>query len=244
MNHLRTFFQRTRKALALHSLTTPMAIIIGACILGGSHIVYGLVAANGTSTPTTYFAGKPIDKTEHVEGTAKNDVYIVEYSDPECPFCISLHPTMKQLRAEFKDKVAFVYRHFPLTQIHPHAFDESKAIYCASKFGGTAGYYTYIDAVYGYKVANQTSQLPATGKEDLARNQGIDVATFNQCMQSEEANTAINASLSDGVQAGVEGTPSTFILRQTRKGYEIVAMIDGARQYDYFKAAVEEALAR
>lgn len=244
MNTVRTFFHRLRHTISRIRLTTPVAIILAALILGGSHIVYGLVVSGTQQKQVSYFAGKPIDTADHIEGNAKNGVYIVEYSDPECPYCISLHPTMKQLRTEYESKVAFVYRYFPLTQIHPHAFDESKAIACAASIKGTQGFYQYIDTLYGYKIGNQTTQLPENGKEDIAKNIGIEKTQFDACMKDKATDMTIDSSVNDGVQAGVEGTPSTFILKETRKGYEVVAMIDGARPYDYFKAAIDEALSR
>jgi protein-disulfide isomerase len=189
------------------------------------------------------FAGKPLDDKDHIEGNAKSDIIVVEYSDPECPFCVQLHPTLKQIRNEYESKVAFVYRYFPLTQIHPHSYDESKAIACAATIGGTKKFYEYIDALFGYKSAQQTTQLPATGKEDIAANVGLDRAAFLTCEKDQATSATIDASLSDGVQAGVQGTPTSYVLQKTSKGYKIIATIDGARPYEYIKAAVDQALA-
>lgn len=169
---------------------------------------------------------------------------IVEYSDPECPYCVTLHPTMKQIRTAYEDRVAFVYRHFPLTQIHFNAFDESKAIACAGTLGGAKTFYEYVDGLYGYKVVNKTTTLPITGKGDIAKNIGLDMKAFNLCLENDETALVVNTAINDGVQAGVQGTPSSFVLLKTRKGYEVVAMIDGARSYEYIQAAIEEALSR
>ncbi len=234
-----------RHKLAAFKLTTPIAIIIAACILAGSHIAYGFIIKNTvTKVESSLFTGKPIDDKDHIEGNADSKVVIVEYSDPECPYCVTLHPTLKQVRTDYKDKIAFVYRHFPLTQIHPNAFNESKAIACAGTLNGTKGFYSYIDALYGYKLSNQTTQLPATGITDIAKNGGLNPATFAACMQAEDTALTIDTSVNDGVQAGVEGTPSSFVLVKTKKGLEVVAMLDGARPYEYIQAAIEEALSR
>lgn len=226
--------------------TTPVAVIVGALIIGGSILGYGFIMRDGTSSAkVTMFGGKAIDHTtEMSEGNLKSKVLIVEYSDPECPYCITVYPTMKQLRSQYADKVAFVYRHFPLTQIHPHAFDESKAIECAKTLGGGKKALEYMDALYGYKASKQTTELVATGKEDLAKNTGFDVTSFSACMSNPTSADEITNSINDGIAAGVQGTPSSFVLVKTRKGYEVVAMIDGARPLAYFKAAIDEALAR
>lgn len=241
------FTKRITAGVKAVAVSTPLAIITAAIILGASHVAYAYVTKDGTSTPsapTTLFTGKPIDDKDHIEGNAKSDVIVVEYSDPECPYCISLHPAMKQLRNEYEDRIAFVYRYFPLTQIHPHSFEESKAIACAATLGGTKAFYEYIDNIYGYKVANKTNELPATGKEDIATNIGLKKEAFNACMKNSDTDLTINASINDGVQAGVQGTPSTFILKKTKQGYEVTTMVDGARPYEFIKAAIDQALAK
>jgi protein-disulfide isomerase len=227
------------------TLTTPTAIILGSIIIALGLIGYGFVI-QGNSQPGTVtpFTGKPIDEKDFVEGGKDSKVVIIEYSDPECPFCVQAHPTLKKIRTDYEGKVAFVYRHFPLSQIHPHAIDESKAIFCAGKVGGTKTFYTYLDALFGYKVTNQTTQLTATGKEDIARNVGLDVNQFSECLKSTESDEVVSSSTNDGIAAGVQGTPSTFILLKTKSGYQVVSMVDGARPENYFKAVIDEALAR
>lgn len=223
-------------------LSTPVAILLGALFLGISHMGYGFIVAGQETVPTAYFSGRAISNTDYVEGNVKEDVYVVEYSDPECPFCIGYYPNLKKIRDEYTDRVAFVYRHFPLTQIHPHAFDESKALACAGTLGGTPKFYEYMDKLYSYKAGNEDTQLPPNGKEELAKGVGLDSAAFTSCMKDETTSSFINDSISDGVQAGVEGTPTTFILKKTWKGLEVVATIIGARDYAYTKAAIEQAL--
>lgn len=238
MSKIRAFFSSFK-------LTTPTAIIISAVILSGSHIVYGYIVANGTpASQTTLFAGKAVDESDFVEGNADSKIVVIEYSDPECPFCVTLHPNLKRIRNEYASKIAFVYRHFPLTQIHPNAFDESKAIACAGSLGGTPKFYEYVDKLYGFKSENQTTQLPTNGKEEIAGHIGLDIEDFKNCVATDAAASAVDISINAGVQAGVQGTPATFVLEKTRKGYEIIAMIDGARPYEYIKAAIDQALAQ
>jgi protein-disulfide isomerase len=137
------------------TLTTPIAIIIGAIIISLGLMGYGLITKGSTPTsPSTMFKGKTIEKSDYVEGKENSKVVVIEYSDPECPYCISLSPTMKQLRTEYSDKVAFVYRHFPLSN-HANAFGESKAIECAGILGGSQKYFAYIDALFEYKNSKQ-----------------------------------------------------------------------------------------
>jgi protein-disulfide isomerase len=243
---LTTFFARITKKVTHNTLTTPQAIIVGAIIIAFGMMGYGYITTKNTTggAVVNYFTGKPVDSSDYVEGDKDADVFVIEYSDPECPFCVQLFPTMKQLRTKYADRVGFVYRHFPLTEIHPHAFDESKAIACAGVLGGEKKFYEYMDALYGYKISNRTTQLPKTGKEDIARGIGLSVTDFTQCLQNQKVADVIGASINDGAGAGVQGTPATFVVKKSRRGYEVVAAIDGARGKEYFEAALEQALDR
>jgi len=234
--------KHTRKSF---TLTTPMAIILGAIIIAGGLMGYGFITSgNNNVVPKQLFKGKAISSSDFVEGKTNAKVFIVEYSDPQCPYCAQLYGTMKQLRTEYDTKAAFVYRHFPLTQIHKNAFDESRAIACAGQLGGKEKFYAYIDTLYGYESSKQSTDIPATGKEDFARSIGLDMTAFSTCMKDNQTAQLINDSIADGVAAGVQGTPSTFILVKTKKGYEQINMVDGARPIDFFKTAIDEALAR
>lgn len=241
MSKIQSLFSAIQHSI---KLTTPAAVIVGAILISLSHIAYGFIISGQTRPSSAYFTGRSVGASDFIEGSEREGVYVIEYSDPECPFCVTYYPTLKRVREEYKEKVAFVYRHFPLTEIHPNAFDESKAIICAGTVGGPAKFYEYMDRLYAYKAgANQTT-LPARGIEDIAKGTGLDAQAFDSCMKDKRTSEAVNASMSDGVQAGVEGTPTTFVLKKTRKGYEIVSAIVGARTYEFTKAAIEQALSK
>ena len=225
-------------------LTTPVAIILAAIILGSSHVVYGLLGNSGSDSSVVLFKGRTIDTTDLAIGNTKSDVVVLEYADTECYYCGQLHPTITQIKEEYKEKVGFVYRYFPLTEIHPQAFNEAKAIYCVGKTLGADKREDYINEIFTYKLAKKNMVLPEGGKESLAKNVGVNETQFKACMSEQATADAISTSREDGIGAGVEGTPATFVLVKTRKGYEVVSKIDGARPYEYVKAAIEEALSR
>lgn len=226
-------------------ITTPVAIILAALLISVSHIAYALIVSKtGPAKKLELFKGRPISATDLAVGKTNSDVVIVEYSDTECPFCAQFNPTMKKLQEEYKSKVSFVYRYFPLTQIHPNAFDEARAAYCVGTIAGAEKRRSYIDEMFAYKTSKQNMTLPKGGRESLAKNIGIDEKAFSACMQSTNSGDAVNADLQDGITSGVEGTPATFILIKNKNSYEVVSLISGARPYEYFKAVVEEALAR
>jgi protein-disulfide isomerase len=224
-------------------LTTPIAIIIAAIILGVAHIGYGVVSRGSVAdTLTSYFAGSPITVDDFPTGNVKSDVIVLEYSDTECPFCARVHPTMTKIQAEYSDKVSFVYRHFPLTQIHPNAFSEAQAIECVGEQLGAAKRRDYINQLFLYKIGNSSMTLPKNGKEELAKNIGANVEKLSACIKAQASSDKVANSIQDGVVAGVTGTPATFVLRKDGDDYEVIALIEGAREYEYFKAVIDEAL--
>lgn len=226
-------------------LTTPVAIILAAVLISVSHIAYALIVSkSGNTEKLEVFKGRPIDKTDLAIGKTNSDVVVVEYSDTECPFCAQLHPSMKKLQDEYGSKVSFVYRYFPLTQIHQDAYDEARAVYCVGKIAGAQKRMDYIDEMFTYKISKQNMVLPKGGRESLAKNIGIDGKAFDTCMQGSDAGDAVNAGTQDGIAAGVEGTPATFVLVKDGDTYEVVSLVSGARPYEYFKAVIEEALSR
>ena len=92
---------------------------------------------------------RAVTADDHILGdinTAK--LVIVEYSDLECPFCKAFHSTMHQVMDENKGEIAWVYRHFPLTQIHPKAMQAALASECAWDQGGNEAFWKYADKVF------------------------------------------------------------------------------------------------
>lgn len=78
---------------------------------------------------------RAVSDEDHILGAKNATITIVEYSDLECPFCRRFHPTMQQVLKEYDGKVRWVYRHFPLTQIHPSAQAMALASECAAEQG-------------------------------------------------------------------------------------------------------------
>lgn len=229
---------------------------------GTSAKAVDIVAVPSPQAPTapavvvSTFKGRAIDATDYVEGDKDSKIVVMEYSDPECPFCIRYHPTMKQIRTEYKGKIAFIYRHYPLTQIHPQALDLAKTLACAGKVGGTTKYYDYLTAYFdnridAWKKAGENANLPAfsaTGKEDIAKLVNLDVSAFNSCVKNNDTEKIVQDSITDGNtidaqgQPLVNGVPATFILKKTDTGYDVVAKIPGAYPYEAVKAAIDQAL--
>jgi protein-disulfide isomerase len=111
------------------------------------------------------FKGKSITSTDLQESGAPTNVYIVEYSDAECPYCIGLHDTMKKIRTDNAGKISFIYKNFPLPpSLHKHAQKEAEMIACAGKLGGAKAMYGFIDASFDWKIKNNVGYMTLDSK--------------------------------------------------------------------------------
>jgi len=97
---------------------------------------------NGQTKPIELVA---VSQQDHITGNANAPVTIIEYSDLECPFCKRFYPTTQQVLKDYQGKVRLVYRHFPLTQIHPYAQVMAEASECAAQQGK---FWEYVDALF------------------------------------------------------------------------------------------------
>lgn len=148
---------------------------------------------------------------DHVYGNPNADVLIIEYSDTECPFCKQFHKTMESFMSEQGNagNVAWVYRHFPLDQIHPRARKEAEALECATELGGNETFWRYASKLFDVTPANNgldPSVLPV-----IAAEVGLDISAFNACLSSGKFADRVDSDFVSGVTAGVKGTPHSFV---------------------------------
>ncbi len=157
-------------------------------------------------------------------------VTIVEFSDYQCPFCARhFQETWPQLQAEFVDtgRVRFVFKDFPLTNIHPQAPKAHEAARCA---GEQEAYWAMHNRLFaGQSEWAGRSDHVDTFKE-YAAELGLETAAFDACLDSGRWAGAVNADLAEGASLGVQGTPAFFI-----NGYPLV----GAQPYETFQYAID-----
>lgn len=176
----------------------------------------------------------PITDIDHVRGNRNARVALVEYSDLECPFCKSFHPTAKRALETYGDQLMWVFRHFPLSQIHAKAQAEAEAAECAAKLGGENAFWSFIDKVYEITPGNDgldPAQLPI-----IATGLGINVDQFKACQTSKETAARVNSDYESGVTAGINGTPGNVLL-DTKTGKTL--QIPGAVPYEQLKSAID-----
>lgn len=191
---------------------------------------------------------KPVTAADHIRGSIDAKVKIVEYSDTECPFCKRYHGTLKQIFDEYGgDKVAWVYRHFPL-DMHKKAPKEAEATECANEVGGKEAFWKYIDLLYATTNGNDSLDLAELPK--MAEKIGLDVNAFNTCLNSGKYAAKINEAKTDGFNAGARGTPYTVLIVQNGRKTETVPLVDsegnglGALQYPALKKIIDKLLAQ
>ena len=185
---------------------------------------------------------KPVSAEDHIRGDANAPVKVVEFSDFECPFCKSFHSSMKQVMEDYaKDgKVAWVYRHFPLDQIHSKARKEAQATECAAELGGNKAFWAYADRLF--EIAPSNNRLDLALLPNIAQDTGLDRAQFETCLTGDQNGgkfaAHIEANLQDGSASGASGTPYSLVIGP--KGN--IFPINGAQPTEAIKAIIDAAL--
>jgi protein-disulfide isomerase len=160
------------------------------------------------------------------QGPESAPIELIEFSDFQCPFCLSAFPTVKQVLSTYGDRIRFVYRHYPLAN-HPRARPAAEAAQCADEQGR---FWAYHDRLF----ADQT-QLDDADLKRHAAELGLDAAQFNACYDSRKYTADIDADVEAGNEAGVSGTPAFYINGR---------MLSGAQPFEAFKRIIDEELAR
>lgn len=181
---------------------------------------------------------RPISAADHIRGNIDAPVKIVEYSDTECPFCKRFHETMKQVMDEYgkTGKVAWIYRNFPLDQLHPKARNEAVALECAGDQGGNDTFWTYTDRLY--EVTPSNNGLDPAELQNIAQYVGLNVSIFSNCLTSEKFSKHIEDDVQDAAATGGNGTPWSIVVSKSGKKYPL----SGAQPYEAVKKLIELAL--
>jgi protein-disulfide isomerase len=214
-------------------LTTPVALIIVGVLIAGAILIKspsGTVDTKKVANNPTPVAQQetgnldamtPVSSSDHIRGNPDAPVKIVEYSDTECPFCKRFHTTMKEVMDQYgKDgKVAWVYRHFPLDQLHSKARKEAVALECAGEQGGNDKFWEYTDRLYEVTPANNGLDLTELPK--IAEYVGLDVQKFNTCLASTKYDKHIEDEVQNAQATGGNGTPWSIVVGKDGKKYPL-----------------------
>ena len=232
-----------------NNLSIPVAIVIAGVLIAGAVYLGTSKGAPTTAVNNQQPQQAPqqtgdldqmaaISASDHVRGNPDAPVKIVEYSDTECPFCKRFHTTMQEVMSEYgKDgKVAWVYRHFPLDQLHSKARKEAVALECANEQGGNDKFWSYADRLYEITPANNgldPAELPK-----IAEYVGLDVGKFNSCLTSGKFTKHIEDDVQNATATGGNGTPWSIVVDKNGKKYPL----SGAQPYASVKQLIDLAL--
>lgn len=173
---------------------------------------------------------------DHIYGKADSKVTLIEYADYQCPGCASEHLKLKVILDEYKDKIRFVFRNFPLTTIHANAKAAAGAVESA---GLQDKYWEMHNKIYESQNAWSNLSESERGKffENYAKDLGLDVNKFNSDIASKSVINKINYDKALGEKAKVQGTPTFFL-----NGSEIDSKTWG--DATKFKAAIDSELSK
>ena len=185
---------------------------------------------------------KPVSAEDHIRGNVNAAVKVIEFSDFECPFCKGFHATMKQVMTvhEKDGKIAWVYRHFPLDQIHSKARKEAQAAECAAEQGGNKAFWAYADRLF--EIAPSNNRLDLAQLPIVAKDTGLDQAKFETCLAGDQRGgkyaAHIEANLQDATASGGTGTPYSLVINA--KGH--IFPVNGAMPFEAVNAIIDAAL--
>lgn len=172
-----------------------------------------------------------VSAEDHVRGSRNAQVFLIEYSDFECPFCQRFHPTAQQVVDEYDGQVAWVYRHFPLRTIHPKAEAAAQASECAAEQGGDEGFWAFTDVLF-----SDPTMLSDLGS--AATKAGLNATSLQSCVDSEKYKDRVESDYQGGLASGVTGTPGSFVVNSKGEAW----FIPGALPYDSLKVTIDKAL--
>jgi protein-disulfide isomerase len=145
----------------------------------------------------------PVGPTDHIQGPADAPVTLIEYGDYECPYCGRAYPIVKALQKRFRKQLRFVFRNFPLREMHPNA----EAAAETAEFAATQDkFWEMHDLIYEHQ-QDLSDQLLS----DLATRLKLDAKGLAEALESGEFADRIQKDFSGGVRSGVNGTPTFFI---------------------------------
>ncbi len=161
------------------------------------------------NTASTGLLVPPVSERDHARGLNLKNVTLVEYGDYECPYSRQAYKVVESILKELSNNVRFVYRHFPLTQIHPRAEPAARAAEAAAAQGE---FWAMHELLYTNRSLDDLSL------RRYASMSGVDLARFDQDLASSTIHGRINEDLQSGMQSGVQGTPSFFINGKLYRG--------------------------
>jgi protein-disulfide isomerase len=220
----------------------PIAIIFGfamialAIFITNKNAVTPVIAVNDTQETNTTKEGepRPVTQTDNIRGNPNAPILMIEYSDYDCPFCSQYNFTMNKIMDEYgiTGQLAWVYRQFPIAELHPNSPKISEAALCVGDIGGNEAFWTFSDLIYEKRDDNEMTNV--TKLPQYAETAGVSQEKYIECMESGRMKDEVISQIEDGFNSGARGTPYTVLIVGNQQ-----AVINGAQPYDVVKGIVD-----
>jgi len=217
--------------------TIPIAIVLGGIIVAFAiYISLPKSPAIDTGTPSLV---RHIDSTDHIFGNPAAKVIIIEYSDFDCEYCKTFNEVMHQIIANegAKGQVAWVFRHFPLIEIHPNALSHARAAECAAKVAGNDAFWKFETALFERQPVD-TSLYGTIAKAAGVPSDNAFAACYADAVSTVEAR--ILRDRQNALDIGATGTPYSLILVAGKPP----VVLNGFYSYAQMKELVDQTLAQ
>jgi protein-disulfide isomerase len=168
----------------------------------------------------------PVGARDHVQGPANAPVTVVEYGDYECIHCARAHPIVRSIQKRLGQRLRFVYRHFPLSEGHPHAENAAEA---AEAAGAQGKFWEMHDVLFDNQDALEPPDLMA-----YAKRVGADPKRVAAEIESHVHTARVREDFRSGVKSGVNGTPTFFV-----NGVRFDGLWEQGELYTAIEAAIE-----
>jgi protein-disulfide isomerase len=155
------------------------------------------------------------------QGRRGASVTIVEFSDFQCPYCRTVQGTLKRIVQSYGDNVRLVFKHLPLTDIHPQAMSSAQAAFCAGEQGA---FWQYHDGLFA------SDDLSAGTLNKIAARVNLNLPQFQSCLNSEKARSAVLNDVQEAKRMGIGGTPAFLINGK---------LVSGAISFEDFRGLIE-----
>jgi len=169
----------------------------------------------------------PVTPEDHIQGPEDTPVTLVEYGDYECPHCGRAYSIIKRVQTHFGKSLRFVFRNFPLSELHPHAESAAET----AEFAGARGKFWEM---HGLLFENQ-ERLSGDLYLKLAEQLSLPSEDLRQALEEGTYQTRVRTDFSSGVRSGVNGTPTFFINGKRH---------DGPFDYETLVLAIQEQIGR
>ena len=189
-------------------MSTEQKIVTGGAGAVLVLLVLMVLWGNDTKITPPNSLATPVERAPWTTGTGKELATLVEYGDFQCPACAAYEPVVQQLRKDYGDKLAFVYRQYPLYSIHPHAL---AAAYASEAAGLQGKFWDMHDMLFAkqdeWAKANNAMAL----FENYATELKLDMEKFKTDAQSPAVQGAASYDYAEGEKLGVNSTPTFYL---------------------------------